>query len=278
MTPPDWLRLPSPADAGHKYDRGHAVVVSGGASATGAARLAATAALRCGAGLVTLAAPGSALQVAAAHLTAVMLTRADDGAALADILGDERVTAAVIGMGLGPGSGPGQADPDAARAKVLAVAKSRTPCVLDADALTAFADDPATLFEAIGRAAVLTPHEGEFARVFDLEGPREERAVEAAARSGAVVVLKGERTVVAAPDGRCHVNDHASPWLATAGSGDVLGGMVGGLLAQGIEPFEAARAAVWMHGDAGRRGGPGLIAEDLPDLLPAVLKVLHGVG
>ena len=270
--PPSWLDLPSPAPAGHKYDRGHAVVVSGGATATGAARLAAAGALRVGAGLVTLAAPGSALLVAAAQLTAIMLRRADDGEALAAILDDDRVTAAVIGMGLG------LRDLGAAREKVLAVARSGTACVLDADALTAFEDAPEQLFGAIGRATVLTPHEGEFTRLFGTHGSREDGTKDAARRSGAVVVLKGERTVIAAPDGRCHVNDHASPWLATAGSGDVLAGLVGGLLAQGMEAFEAARAAVWMHGDAGRRGGPGLVAEDLPDLVPEVLRALHRVG
>ena len=268
---PDWS-LPSPADAGHKYDRGHAAVVSGGPSSTGAARLAAAAALRIGAGLVTVASPGGAMLVNAAQLTAVMVRRADDGEALGELLGDGRVTAAVIGMGLGLG------DLEAARAKVRAVLSSGTAAVLDADALTAFAHEPGALFAAIRGPAVLTPHEGEFGRLFDVKGSREERAARAAKMSGAIVVLKGERTVIAAPDGRVHVNDHASPWLATAGSGDVLGGMIGGLLAQGMAPFEAARAAVWMHGDAGRRFGPGLIAEDLPDLLPAVLRELHRVG
>ena len=265
---PPWLSLPVPAEDGHKYDRGHAVVVSGGPWSTGAARLAATAALRAGAGLVTLASPGAAMMVNASHLTAVMLARADDAAALAALLGERRIGAVTLGMGLG------LRDPQATRAKVLAALGSGCAVVADADALTAFADDPAALFAAIAGPSVLTPHEGEFARLFGPieDAEREEAARGAASESGAVVVLKGPRTVVAASDGRCHINDHASPWLATAGSGDVLAGIVLGLLVQGMEPFEAARAAVWLHGDAGRRGGPGLVAEDLPGLLPPVLR------
>lgn len=265
---PDWLSLPSPAADGHKYDRGHAVVVSGAMASTGAARLAAAGALRAGAGLVTVASPPDAVMTNAAHLTAVMLRRAPDAETLGEILADERVTAAAIGMGLGLD------DEDAARAKVHAVLGSGTAAVLDADALTAFAHASAELFDAIAGPVVLTPHAGEFARLFAAGGTRERNAAAAARTSGAVVVLKGEHTVIAAPDGRLHVNDHASPWLATAGSGDVLAGIVAGLLAQGMEPFEAARAAVWMHGDAGLRGGPGLVAEDLPALLPLVLRDL----
>ncbi|HPG22729.1 MAG TPA: NAD(P)H-hydrate dehydratase [Amaricoccus sp.] len=272
--PPLWagaLRFPGLAD--HKYSRGHALVVSGPMSRTGAARLAAGAALRTGAGLVTLASPPGALAVNAAHLTAVMLRRMEDAAALAAILADPRFTAVALGPGLGT------AAPE--RALVLAALASGAAAVLDADALTAFAPDPDTLFAAIrGRDApvILTPHGGEFARLFaDLaERPKPERARAAAARSGAVVVLKGADTVVAAPDGRLAINAEAPPWLATAGSGDVLTGIAAGLLAQGMPGFEAAAAAVWMHGAAGHHAGPGLTAEDLAPALRPVIAGLHG--
>ena len=272
--PPLWagaLRFPGLAD--HKYSRGHALVVSGPMSRTGAARLAAGAALRTGAGLVTLASPPGALAVNAAHLTAVMLRRMEDAAGLAAILADPRLTAVALGPGLGT------AAPE--RALVLAALASGAAAVLDADALTAFAPDPDTLFAAIrGRDApvILTPHGGEFARLFaDLaERPKPERARAAAARSGAVVVLKGADTVVAAPDGRLAINAEAPPWLATAGSGDVLTGIAAGLLAQGMPGFEAAAAAVWMHGAAGHHAGPGLTAEDLAPALRPVIAGLHG--
>lgn len=260
-----------PGAEAHKYRRGHALVVSGPMARTGAARLAAGAALRVGAGLVTLASPGSALAVNAAHLTAVMLRRIDDADALREALAESRLSAVALGPGLGT-------DPDA-RALVDAALASGKPALLDADALTLFAADPETLFAAVAERAatvVLTPHEGEFGRLFpDLAGrPKPERARAAAHRSGAVVVLKGPDTCVAAPDGRLAINANAPPWLATAGSGDVLAGIVAGLLAEGVAGFEAAAAGVWLHGAAGAEAGPGLTAEDLAPALRPVLRRL----
>ncbi len=261
-----WPRLD--ADT-HKYRRGHAVIVSGPANATGAARLAAMAALRVGAGAVTIASPPGAIAANAAQLTAVMLRPFDGAHGLAGLLSDPRTRSVVLGpaAGIGP----------ATLALVEAGLAKEVAAVLDADALTSFAGDPGRLFAAIGRAGrpvVLTPHDGEFARLFpDLTGgSRLDRARAAAVRSGAVVVSKGADTVVAAPDGRATIADNAPPTLATAGSGDVLVGLVGGLLAQGMPAFEAASAAVWLHGEAATAFGPGLIAEDLPDALPAVLR------
>lgn len=265
-----WHLTPPRAD-GHKYNRGHAIVVSGGPSRTGAARLGAGAALRAGAGLVTLASPGSALAVNAAHLTAVMLARADDATALATLLAEPRIKALLIGPALGTGA--------EARSWVEAALAAPPAAVLDADALTLFATDPATLFAAISarpRPVILTPHEGEFARLFpDLhDAPRPARARAAAARAAAVVILKGPDTVIAGPDGRLAINENAPPWLATAGSGDVLAGIATGLLATGLPAFEAAAAAVWLHGAAGNEVGPGLTAEDLAPALRPVLARL----
>jgi hydroxyethylthiazole kinase-like uncharacterized protein yjeF len=269
--PPLWARLyRPPAPEAHKHRRGHAVVVSGGMARTGAARLAAGAALRVGAGLVTLASPGDALAINAAQLTAVMLKRADGPEALAAFLGD-RVAAVALGPALGTG--------DAERAILAAALAAPPAAVLDADAITLGAADPAPFFAAIdARSApvILTPHEGEFGRLFpDLADlPKPERTRKASARSAAVVVLKGPDTTVAAPDGRLAINANAPPWLATAGSGDVLTGFAAGLLAQGLPAFEAACAAVWLHGAAGTEAGPGLIAEDLAPALRSVLRRL----
>jgi hydroxyethylthiazole kinase-like uncharacterized protein yjeF len=266
--------LPYPRIDGHKYDRGHVVVVSGPLWRTGAARLAARAALRVGAGLVTVASPPDALAVNGAHLTAIMLARMDGPDGLSEILADERHNAIVLGPALGRA--------EETRALVDTALVSAAVVVLDADALTSFADDPDPLF-ALVRArqapTVITPHEGEFGRLFpDLaDGPSKlERAREAANRSGAIVVLKGPDTVVAAPDGRAAIADNAPPDLATAGAGDVLAGLVGGLLAQRMAPFEATAAAVWVHGAAARQVGRGLIAEDLPEALPRVFAELAG--
>jgi ADP-dependent NAD(P)H-hydrate dehydratase / NAD(P)H-hydrate epimerase len=261
--------FPKASGLQHKYTRGHAVVVSGGMTRTGAARLAARGALRAGSGLVTLASPPDALAVNAAHLTAVMLRRIDDAAALTTLLEDRRFTAVALGPGLGLA--------EAQHALVLAALASPQATGLDADALMAFAGAPDRLCAAIARApapVVLTPHEGEFARLFPAlaEGSKLARAIEAARQSGAVVVLKGPDTVIAAPDGRAAINANAPPWLATAGSGDVLTGIVAGLLAQRVPAWKAACAAVWLHGAAGAEAGPGLIAEDLDAALRAVIR------
>lgn len=261
---PALWQVPQPAAAGYKYVRGHVVVVSGGAGRTGAARLSAGAALRAGAGLVTVASPRSALLVNAAHLTAVMLRPVDGADELSGMLGDERMNAVVLGPGLGT--------EERTRELVTTALASKAACVLDADALTAFKDDAERLFRAIaarGAATVLTPHGGEFSRLFGAlpEGSKLDLTREAARRAKAVVIHKGADTVIAAPDGRATINANAPPWLATAGTGDVLAGIVGGLLAQSMPAFEAASAAVWLHGEAGRVAGPGMTAEDLDQAL-----------
>ncbi|WP_416896783.1 MAG: NAD(P)H-hydrate dehydratase [Minwuia sp.] len=258
--------LPRPEAGGHKYGRGHAVVAGGGVTASGAARLTAEAALRSGAGLVTCAAPPSAAIVYASHLTAVMLKSVEDTTAWTEFLADPRRNAIAVG--------PGNGLTDRTKAFALAALETRRPVVLDADALTVFQNDPTELFSAIAGPCILTPHVGEFGRLFSTDGDRIGIATAAAGTSGAVVVLKGPDTVIAAPDGRAVVNDNAPPWLATAGSGDVLAGIALGLLAQGVPAFEAACMAVWMHGAAAAAFGPGLIAEDLAPALPGVLRSL----
>lgn len=276
--PQAWHKsFPVPQIDGHKYARGHTVVVSGDIAATGAARMSARGALRAGAGLVTLASPRDALAVNAAALTAVMVRAIDTVVEFAELLTDKRLNACAIG----PGGGLGQRTRDF----VLTALSAKRGLVLDADALTSFAEAPDRLFEAIkaslGAEIVLTPHEGEFPRLFsDISNEHPlrsklERVRVAAERSGAVVLLKGPDTVVASPDGRATVAANAPPWLATAGAGDVLSGMIAGMLAQGAPAFEAASMGVWMHGEAARAAGPGLIAEDLSEVLPAVFRRLY---
>jgi len=263
---PSLWSLPWPAADAHKHARGHCMVVSGPVARTGAARLSAHAALRAGAGLVTVLSPPDALLVNASHLTAVMVQKAAGPEEIATAARDAR---AVV---IGPASGVSQQTRDA----VIALAAQQAPLVLDADALTVFADEPDALFSRLRESDVMTPHVGEFRRLFgdllDTSQNRLAAARAAAARARCVVLLKGPDTVIAAPDGRAIVNTNGTPFLATAGSGDVLAGIIGGLLAQGLSSFEAASAAAWLHGRAGEIVGPGLIAEDLPGALRDVLN------
>jgi NAD(P)H-hydrate epimerase len=259
-------RWPWPAADGHKYGRGHAVAVSGPRARSGAARLAARAALRAGAGLVTVAAPESAVPECAAQLTAVMVRGWRDAAAYTRLIADPRLNAVLLGPGNGVTAGT--------RAAVLATLRAGKATVLDADALSVFEKRPKPLFSAIRAPCIMTPHEGEFRRLFAFEGGKLERARRAAAESGAVLLLKGADTVIATPDGRAAINANAPPELATAGSGDVLAGLCLGLLAQGMPAFEAAAAAAWLHGETARGIGPGLIAEDLSECLPSVMRRL----
>ena len=257
------LRWPE-ADS-HKYRRGDALVV-GGAEMTGAARLAAGAAARLGAGLVTIAAPEAAYPIYAQAMVGTLVRPISGPSDLQALLNDSRRNAVLIGPGAGVGA--------ETRASVAAVLAARKRTVLDADALSSHASERDKFRAALHPDCVLTPHEGEFARLFETSGSKLDRAVRAARESGAVVLLKGADTVIAAPDGRAAINENAPPELATGGSGDVLAGMVLALLAQGVAPFEAAAAACWMHGAAGRLVGPGLVAEDLAGVLPAVLGEL----
>jgi len=278
--------FPWPTLSAHKYTRGHAVIV-GGARMTGAARLAARGCQRVGAGLVTIASPPEALPIYAAAMAGVLTHAIAHPVDLIAFLEDTRKNAVLLG--------PGAGSNEATRAHVLYALEAGRRCVLDADALTAFADRPQDLIAALrsaaaslgGPAAVLTPHEGEFARLFARAGlassggsaPSDKlaRARVAAEATGAVVLLKGADTVIAQPDGRVRINANAPPTLATAGAGDVLAGIITGLLAQGMEPFAAASAGAWLHGAAAQAFGPGLIAEDLPDLLPKSLRELKAI-
>ena len=280
-----WSReFPVPAVDTHKYKRGHVGVFSGGPSATGAARLSALAAARSGAGAVTVLSPANAMQVNAAHLTSIMLRKADDSVDIDSFIGERRPSAFVLGPGFGIGEKTRQfalallspAQPSGTSTRIDGV-------VFDADAITSFREAPDVLFEAsrqpVAPGLVMTPHEGEFARLFpdiadDVASSKLDKARAAAVRANAVIVYKGADTVIAAPDGRAAINANGAPWLATAGSGDVLSGVIAGLLAQGMPAFEAACAAVWIHAEAGSRFGPGLIAEDLPPALVPVLRDL----
>ena len=262
-----WLaELPRPHEGSNKYTRGHALI-SGGYPMTGAARMAAHATARAGSGLTTIAVPEIALPIYAAALTSILvhpLVKPDD---FDFLLNDRRFLALLIG----PGSGTGEET----RCRALAMLNSGRSTVIDADAITAFKGDPVELFKAITGTCILTPHEGEFNRLFDASGDKLTRTRNAARMSGAIIILKGSDTVIAAPDGRVIINANAPPTLATAGAGDVLGGIVLGLLVQGMDPFLAAAAAVWLHGEAANQFGPGLMAEDLPDLLPVVFRKLY---
>ena len=260
--------LPAFDASTHKYSRGHAVIVSGGKLNTGAARLAANAALKIGAGLVSIAGDDDELLIHAAQTTAIMLAQIDNALALGMLLNDKRKSAVCIGPAAGVSS--------KTCANVRAVLASAAATVLDADALTSFAQNPNELFNAIAefpkRPVIITPHEGEFARLFkglkNVSQAKHERAVMAAKQSGATIILKGADTVIASPDGRAVINSNAPPSLATAGSGDVLAGLVTGLLAQGLPAFEAACAAVWLHGDAANRHDTrSLTAESLVECI-----------
>lgn len=269
--------------ASNKYTHGHALILSGGAGKTGAARLAARGALRIGAGLVTLGVPPAAQMEVAAQVTAIMLQRVEGADGLTQVLQDERLNALCLGPGLGL---------ERARELVPVALNAKRATVLDADALTAYLDGPAALFAQLHENCVLTPHGGEFARLFPdiaekllapaIKGPaysKVDATREAAKRAGCVILFKGPDTVIAAPNGQCSVNaavyDRAAPWLATVGSGDVLAGFVTGLLARGFDPMKAAETAAWLHVECARTFGPGLIAEDLPELLPEVFKQLN---
>lgn len=265
---PDWRHaFPWPSADTHKHRRGRMGVISGKATQTGAARLAARAGLRIGAGVVRILCPPDAAQVIAPAIEAIMLT---------PFTGSETLFEAAEGMDavvVGPAAGIN----DATVLNIHTLAETGAALVVDADGLTVFEHRAADLFRVLDRDDVLTPHEGEFRRLFPglLDLGRVEAAATAAARAKAVVVLKGPATIIAAPDGRIAVNDNGSPWLATAGTGDVLAGMIGGLIAQRMDSFDAARAAVWMHSAAAQGFGPGLIAEDLPERLPGVLAALY---
>lgn len=270
--------------SGHKYGHGHVLVLSGGLGRSGAARLTARGALRIGAGLVTVAAPAAAMAECAAQLTAIMLRQLDSAEALAAMLEDRRITALCLGPGLGVAR---------ARELVPIALRAGRPVVLDADAISAYGDRPEDLFAALHQGVILTPHDGEFARLFpDLSqalaqpatrGPamsRIDATAAAAKRAGCVVLLKGRDTIIADPSG--HAAVHAATgvrtvgWLATAGAGDVLAGVIAGLLARGLSPMSAAKAAVWLHVEAALICGPGMIAEDLPEAMPRLLRPLLG--
>lgn len=266
-SPEIWLgHFPKPKLEGNKYDRGHAIILGGPINSAGAAKLAARSALRIGAGLVSVACDEPSLPAYAASFQAIMtklIASPDDFAAL---VGDKHVTGVLVGPGAGVNP--------YTKSCVLAALSEKKPTVLDADALTVFLEDRQTLFKAIASPCILTPHAGEFERLFDKISDHILSAQQAAQKSNAIVILKGSETVIAAPDGRTVINTKATAYLATAGTGDVLAGICLGLLTQGMEAFKAACAAVWLHAQAADEFGPGLIAEDIPDLIPRVLNAL----
>jgi ADP-dependent NAD(P)H-hydrate dehydratase / NAD(P)H-hydrate epimerase len=269
-SPDLWLKLyPFPKREGHKYDRGHALIY-GGEVMTGAARLAARAAQRIGAGLVTIATPRKSLPVYAESLESVIVREANDVKAWRDLLDDPKRDAVLIGPGLGLGSLQAEL--------VLAALETKKPCILDADGLTNFAAQPEIFFAKLHEQCVLTPHEGEFAKLFgdriDSAATKLDRDLQAAKIAGCIVLLKGADTIIAAPDGQAILNNNAPPWLATAGAGDVLAGLILGLVAQKMPGFWAAAAAAWLHGRVAGNFGLGLIAEDLVAGVPEVVKEL----
>lgn len=265
--PKKWLDLlPRVDQDSNKYTRGHTLIV-GGYPLTGASRLSAYAAARIGSGVTTLLAPEKAFSIYASALTSVMVKPFSDIDTFNKAINDQRINSFLIG--------PGAGVTDDTRNQSLKLLATLHPVVLDADAITAFQDDTRILTNYLHPACVLTPHEGEFKRLFNLIEDRVLNAQQAARACSAVIVLKGNETIIAAPDGRTLINDNAPASLATGGTGDVLSGMIAGLMAQGMPAFEAACAAVWMHGEAASLFGIGLIAEDLPQQLPQVLKKLH---
>ncbi len=258
-------QFPMPEMSAHKYSRGH-VVVRGGDEMTGAAQLVAIGARRIGAGLVSISASESAVMIYRSGLPGNLISAADTVLEFAAFLDDPKKSVVVMG--------PGMESTPETREFVLSALQTDKHIVLDADALSVFADDPKALTSGLNDNHILTPHEGEFARLFLFEGSKLDRTTRAASETGAIIVLKGADTVIASPDGRTAINSTGTPYLATAGSGDILAGIIAGLLAQGMTSFDAAAAGVWAHGRAGELFGPGLIAEDLAELLPAVLDEL----
>ena len=262
-----WIdRLPYLTTESHKYSHGHVLVI-GGYPMAGAARLAARAAMRMGCGMVTITAPPNGVGVYASAMEFAIIHPLLDTDSISDIISHRKISAILIGPGLGVS--------DLTRSRVLEVLQCGVAVVLDADALTCFSNDPQELFGSINGPCIITPHEGEFSRLFDLDGPKSERAQQAAHISHSTVVLKGSSTVIASTEGSLIVNANAPASLATAGTGDVLAGMIVSLVAQGMASFDAAVAATWIHAEAARKFGIGLIAQDLPDLLPTVLRELH---
>jgi len=265
--PKHWLKLlPKLTTDSNKYTRGHTMII-GGYPLTGASRLSAHAAARMGSGLTTLLVPEVAFAIYASALTSIMVKPFGDIETFNHSINGKRITSFLIGPGAGVS--------DDTRSQSLKLLDTNCPVVLDADALTAFQGELSLLSSYLHANCVLTPHEGEFKRLFSLTDDRALSAQQAAKVCGAIVVLKGSETVVTAPNGQTMVNNNAPPTLATGGAGDVLAGMIAGLIAQGMPAFEAASAAVWIHGEAAKLFGLGLIAEDLPRLLPKVLKTLQ---
>jgi hydroxyethylthiazole kinase-like uncharacterized protein yjeF len=267
-SPKMWVSsFPFPKDGQNKYDRGHAVVNGGGIKCTGAASLASLSALHAGAGLVTVVCPENAIMVYATKLTAVMVKSVNNSKEFIEFISDKRRNAVLIG----PGNGVDKLTYEYA----LAALGQKKSCVIDADAITVFSEKPDELFASIRSPVILTPHEGEFKRIFNVEGDKVSRARAAAKISKAVIILKGTDTIIASPDGRVVINTNAPACLATAGSGDVLAGVTLGLLANNMDAFLAACASVWIHGEAAKIAGIGMISESLPSLLPQVLQELY---